>query len=82
MGKDCQIDADILEILGTQKNFAEIFNMWNTSKVLLQKFYVAQLFSTCGNTAALKLGAHTKGIRRTHVKFCSDRLKITRRREK
>ncbi len=42
-------------------------------------FYVAQPFSTCGNTVALKLRAHiTEGIPSTYAKFCSNWLKITR----
>ncbi len=51
---------------------------------VLQKFYIAQLFSTCGNTVASKLCVHvvTEAIPSTHMKFCSIRLKVTRWQEK
>ncbi len=48
---------------------------------VLQKFRVAQSFSTCGNTVAPKLHVHvTEGIPSAHVKFCGNQLKITEMR--
>ncbi len=43
----------------------------------IQKFCIAQPFSTYANTVALKLRAHITGsIPSVHVKFCSYHLKI------
>ncbi len=44
----------------------------NQVRGVFQKFCIAQPFSTCGDTAALKLHAHvTEGIPSAYAKFCS-----------
>ncbi len=56
-----------------QENFEKIVEI----RGVLQKFCVAEPFSSCDNTISPKLTAYvTEGISSAQVKFCRNRLKI------